>query len=70
MQEVVIKVNGMSCEHCKNAVEKEIKSLVGVKSAEVALEEGNVKVIFDETKVRLDNIYEAIDEAGYEPVKE
>ncbi|AEI14327.1 copper ion binding protein [Flexistipes sinusarabici DSM 4947] len=69
MKDVTIKVNGMSCHHCKNAVESEVKGLKGVDSAVVDLNAGNVKVTFDETRVTLDDIYDAIDEAGYEPVK-
>lgn len=69
MKDVTVEVKGMSCHHCKNAVESEIKSLKGVNSAEVDLDAGNVKVTFDESGVSLDDIYEAIDEAGYEPVK-
>ncbi len=69
MNEKIIEVKGMSCQHCKNAVEGEIKSLDGVSYAEVNLEEGNVKVRFDENKVSMEKIYEAIEEAGYEFVK-
>ena len=50
-------------------MESEIKGLKGVDSAVVDLDAGNVKVSFDETNVTLDDIYNAIDEAGYEPVK-
>lgn len=69
MKDVTVKVNGMSCHHCKNAVESEIKGLKGVDSAVVDLDAGNVKVTFDEASVTMDDIYDAIDEAGYEPVK-
>ncbi|TYB33604.1 MAG: copper chaperone CopZ [Flexistipes sinusarabici] len=69
MKDVTVKVNGMSCHHCKNAVESKVKGLKGVDSAVVDLNAGNVKVTFDETRVTLDDIYDAIDEAGYEPVK-
>nr|MBP9484379.1 heavy-metal-associated domain-containing protein [Negativicutes bacterium] len=33
-----IKVDGMSCGHCKNAVEKAVRALPGVLAAEVDLE--------------------------------
>ncbi|MEC9493356.1 copper chaperone CopZ [Flexistipes sp.] len=69
MKDVTIEVRGMTCGHCKMAVEGEINGLKGVDSAVVDLDAGNVKVSFDETSVTMDDIYDAIDEAGYEPVK-
>ncbi|MBZ4643023.1 MAG: copper chaperone [Deferribacteres bacterium] len=69
MKEVKLTVNGMSCHHCKNAVESSLKKLQGVENAEVNLAEKSVKVIFDEAKVNLEKIYNEIEEAGYEPVK-
>lgn len=35
MTEEVLKVQGMSCNHCKMAVEKAVKNLPGVSAAEV-----------------------------------
>ncbi|UOD35563.1 heavy-metal-associated domain-containing protein [Deferribacteraceae bacterium V6Fe1] len=69
MKELKITVNGMSCHHCKNAVESALKNLNGVENAEVNLAEKSVKVVFDEAVVNLDKICAEIEEAGYEPVK-
>lgn len=33
-----LKVNGMHCENCKNAVEKAVSAIPGVKSAKVDLD--------------------------------
>ena len=35
MTQKIIKVEGMSCEHCRNAVESALAKLNGVSSAEV-----------------------------------
>lgn len=61
-----IKVEGMSCEHCKHAVEDALTNLDGVSTANVNLEEGNVKVDFDDNKVTTPNMHEAIEDQGYD----
>lgn len=57
-------VNGMSCGHCKAAVEKALMSLKGVKSAEVDLAKKSVRVTAKET-VTLESLKEAVRGAGY-----
>lgn len=61
----ILLVEGMSCGHCKNAVEKAVRALAGVASAEVNLAEKTLTVEFDTDKVTLDKIKEAVDEEGY-----
>jgi len=58
----VIKIDGMSCQHCVMAVKKEIQKL-DVQNLEVKVGEASVE--FDEKKVSQDNIKQAIAEAGY-----
>ncbi len=62
----IIKVEGMSCEHCKHAVESALTNLDGVSTANVNLEEGNVKVDFADNKVTTPNMHEAIEDQGYD----
>jgi copper chaperone len=61
--EAVLKVEGMSCMHCVGRVKKALDALKGVQSADVQI--GTVKVSFDETKLRKEDIEKAITEAGY-----
>jgi copper chaperone len=61
----ILLVEGMSCGHCKNAVEKVVAALVGVNLAEVNLAENTLAVEFDTDKITLDKIKEAVDEEGY-----
>lgn len=65
--ETLFNVNGMSCPHCKGAVEKAIKGMTGISDAVVNLEKGHVTVIFDESQVTVDQIKEAVRKAGYQP---
>jgi copper chaperone len=69
MRKVTITINNMTCNHCKNAVERGLKDLDGVKEVEVKLDEKLANVTFDEAKISLDVIYKEIEEMGYEPVK-
>jgi len=68
MKELIINVEGMSCNHCKMAVESEIKELDAVTNAEVNLEDKNVKVYLDKD-IEIEKLYEAIEEAGFEAIK-
>jgi copper chaperone len=61
-----LNVGGMSCSHCENAVKKAVGALDGVNSVEVSLGNKIVAVNYDDSKVDLNAIKEAIDEQGYE----
>ena len=60
-----LKVTGMTCHHCKMAVEKEVGKLDGITSVVAFPKENRVEVEFEESKVSIEAIKEAIDEAGY-----
>ncbi|MFT8320625.1 MAG: copper chaperone CopZ [Bacillus sp. (in: firmicutes)] len=66
MEQITLKVDGMSCGHCVKAVESSVGELSGVSTVKVNLEEGLVDVAFDEKEVNLDAIKETIDEQGYD----
>ncbi|MFD0696095.1 copper ion binding protein [Paenibacillus sp. GCM10027628] len=67
MQTITLKVEGMSCGHCVNSVEGAVKKLGA--NGKVNLSAGSVTLEFDESKVPLDAIKEAIEEQGYDVVK-
>jgi copper chaperone len=64
MENVVLQVEGMSCGHCVNSVEGALKNL-GT-AAKVDLASNSVSVDFDESKVTLAAIKEAIEDQGYD----
>ncbi|MNP60987.1 Copper chaperone CopZ [compost metagenome] len=66
MQHVTLNVEGMSCNHCLNAVEGAVKS-VGA-TGKVDLQAKKVDIDFDENKVSLDTIKNAIVDQGYDIV--
>lgn len=57
-------VDGMTCDHCRNAVTTEIRAVPGVDSVDVDLAGGTVTVVATHPVDRAD-IAAAVDEAGY-----
>lgn len=66
MQEVVLGVSGMSCNHCKAAVTRALSGLSGVQSVDIDLASGRVKVQYDGAQVTVAALKGAITEAGYD----
>lgn len=65
LQQEIIVVEGMSCDHCKRAVEKAVLILSGVTAAEVDLAAKTLRVEYDAAKTGLADIRAAIDDAGF-----
>ncbi|MEQ8200050.1 MAG: copper chaperone CopZ [Syntrophomonadaceae bacterium] len=61
-----LKVEGMSCMHCVNAVKNSVGSLPGINKVEVDLMGKKVEVDFDSARVNLGQIKAKIEDAGYE----
>ena len=68
MTRQVLNVEGMSCDHCKMAVTKAVGALEGVGSVEVSLENNTATVEFEENRIPLASIKEAIEAQGYDVV--
>jgi len=66
MAQITLKVDGMSCSHCKAAVERALKETSGVREAVVDLGSGVVTVLYDDNKVTRDGLVKAVVDAGYE----
>jgi copper chaperone len=66
MTNVTLQVQGMSCNHCVNSVEKALQG-IGAKG-KVDLAKGTVNVEYDESKLTLESVKEAIEDQGYDVV--
>ncbi len=66
MEKITLKVEGMSCGHCKAAVEKALKETNGVRDAEVNLTSKTVEVTYDQDRVDRASLVKAIEDAGYD----
>lgn len=64
IETITLKVEGMSCNHCKMAVEKAVQKVAGVQSVEATPSEKSVKITTDGSS-NLAAIKEAITDEGY-----
>ena len=62
-----IFINGMSCGHCSKRVEDSLKSVNGVKSVKVSLDEKKADVVF-KNDIDNDVLKKAVEEVGFEVV--
>lgn len=65
MNETTLKVEGMTCNHCKTAVEGALTELEGVESAIVSLQDHRVDVIHNDN-ISVKTMIETIEEQGYD----
>ena len=65
MAEIVLKIKGMSCQHCVVSISKALKDLKGVKDVKVSLEKGSAEVNYDDKLVTKSQMSEAVADAGY-----
>ncbi|WP_138417305.1 copper chaperone CopZ [Aquibacillus sediminis] len=66
MKNITLNVEGMSCGHCKAAVNGALEEIEGVNSVDVNLDTGKVEVSYDEAKVEEAKLKDAIEEQGYD----
>ncbi|NQX60583.1 copper ion binding protein [Paenibacillus qinlingensis] len=66
MTNITLEVEGMSCQHCVNSIEGALKEIGA--AGKVDLNSNRVAVDYDENRVTLEAIKEAIEEQGYEVV--
>lgn len=66
MEKITLQVDGMSCGHCKAAVEKALKGLAGVQGAEADIAAKTVTVTYDPSRVSREALSVAVADAGYE----
>ena len=63
--EVVLDVDGMTCDGCENAIKAGIESLAGIESVESSHEEGWTKVKYDKSITSVEDIEGKITDTGY-----
>ncbi|WP_066186508.1 MULTISPECIES: copper chaperone CopZ [Gracilibacillus] len=66
MQNITLKVQGMSCGHCVSSIEGNVGEMTGVESVKVHLEDGKVDVTFEAGQVNEQDIIEVIEDQGYD----
>lgn len=71
MQKAIIQLETLTCPSCMQKIENGVKSLDGVdkKSIKVLFNSSKVRVEYDDEKVSIKDIENAIDKLGYEVIK-
>jgi len=65
MSETILKIEGMTCMHCKMSVEKALKGVAGVTSAQVDLAKNQAVVTGEADRTAM---AKAVEAAGYKVV--
>ena len=71
MQKATIQLETLTCPSCMQKIENGVKSIDGVdkKSIKVLFNSSKVRVEYDDEKVSIKDIENAIDKLGYEVIK-
>ncbi|MGD0154272.1 MAG: cation transporter [Thermacetogeniaceae bacterium] len=70
LKTLAVVVSGMSCNHCKRAVEEAVAAVDGINQASVELETGMLTVVYDPQKVDFTKVQDAVVRSGYEARQE
>ena len=70
MKSIMIQVNGLMCGHCESRVTNALMNVEGIVSVKASAKDNQVLCEFDETKITVKQIKDAIEDVGYEVVSE
>jgi len=65
MQQIELKVDGMTCSGCSGRLQRVLEATAGVRAAQIVLETKQVTVEYDETSIEASVIHETISDAGF-----
>ena len=68
METTVLKVNGMSCDHCVKSITKAVSALPGISGVMVDLKGKTVSVEHDPDQSPVDKIKAEIEDQGYDVI--
>ena len=64
-QLLIIKIDGMHCHKCENAIQKSLLAQRGVHEVEVDFLSGQASVLYDRKHVTVKQLLDAVASAGY-----
>ncbi len=67
-QFVLIRIEGMHCHRCEQAIKKLLQRKPGVHEAEVDFASGQASILFDPKLITVAELIDGVKEAGYKPV--
>ena len=69
VQETVLSVPDVSCQHCVNAINGALKGLPGVESVNTDIPTKTVHLRYDASQVSMEKVEAALDDIGYTVAK-
>jgi copper chaperone len=69
MMQKVLKVEGMTCQHCIQTITETVDKMTGVEKVVVSFEQKEVTIDFDELQTQTEAICAQILEAGFEVIE-
>lgn len=66
MEQIVIKVGGMSCQGCVKNVTGALSATPGVASVAVSLEQGEARVGYDPAQVSANALRTVVEDCGFD----
>ena len=64
-QLAVIRIEGMHCHKCEQAIQKALTNYAGVHEVEVDFNSGQASILFDRDSVTVKELMDAVNGAGY-----
>jgi copper chaperone len=68
MEQTILRVDGMSCQHCVNAITDAVSVLDGVDQVEIDLDAKTVTVVHNLEAVSIEKIRDEIEDQGFDIV--
>ena len=67
-EKIIIKISGMSCQHCVQHIETALQQGDGVDKVLVDLNEEKAYIEYDPSIISVENLLQLIKDAGYEGI--
>jgi len=64
-QFALIRIEGMHCHKCEQAIQRALGNYAGVREVEVDFASGQASVLFDRGSVTVQQLMKAVTDAGY-----
>ena len=66
METLTLNISGMACDGCVSKVVTALENVNGVAMVQVSLEHGNATVTYDARSTNPDDLFAAVDDAGFD----
>ncbi|MBE7729544.1 heavy-metal-associated domain-containing protein [Komagataeibacter sp. FXV3] len=66
METITLNISGMTCDGCASKVVHALEAVDGVSMVEVSLEQGKAFITYDGRTTNPDDLFAAVDDAGFD----